>query len=275
MATGSQRLLARAGAVVLAAWLLIAAVTVYTSSRPGRDGTSSAPSPTAGASLPEARPSTTPASPSPRPSSAAPTTRTTGSTASSPFPSPQQTGPGVTEPGVLVRALVAANGDLAVEEHVLLASPVISVAVAPPQAGGAPGLAGISPSVAGLRVVADGKVQALKDGDLSDAVVVDLSLPATTLELSYTLRGATKRSRPAPAGRAMVALPPISTVGPGDLPVVVQVFAAGIRNLTCPFLRTEQVLCGRQGAGMWVTAPIPRDFAVVHAQLDLSAGTAR
>lgn len=214
----------------------------------------------------------------PEPSSAATSapaaapTATTPDTAGPSAASLATAGPGLTEPGIHVLAQTAADGSLEVLERIKLSAPVSGVSVALPQATGS-GVAGATPSITGFQaqanggIVTDMPVSALPPG--GDRL--DFPGPATDISMRYRLEGGADRSQPAPVGRVLIVLPPITAADPqlGDLGVVVEVVGGNIRNLVCPKLPVSDQLCGRQNGPVWSTTTIPLSRSLVVAQLDL------
>lgn len=181
-------------------------------------------------------------------------------------------GPGLTEPGIHVVAQAGPDGSLEVVERVRLTTPVAGLTIARPRASGS-GVATASPTITGFQaqvgdqVVTDMLATPLPDG--GDRL--DLPTPATDITMRYRLEGGTERSQPAPVGRVLIVLPPVTTVEPAlaGLPVVVEVIGGNIRNLVCPDLAVSDQLCGRQQGRVWTTAAIPLGRSLVIAQVDL------
>ena len=89
--------------------------------------------------------------------------------------------------------------------------------------------------------------------------------------MRYRLEGGAERSQPAPVGRALVLLPPVTAAEASlsGLPVVVEVVGGNIRNLVCPDLDARRAAL-RPPAGLPVDDPgIPLGRSVVVAQVDL------
>lgn len=231
---------------------------------------------------PEPRPvsasaiSTTPSSAS---TSSAPTSSGTTSTSSAgtipPAAAPGATsGPGFSQPGIHVVAQVGADGGLEVVERVRLPKPAATLRIQVPQASGS-GVAAAVPSITGFQAQAGGQVVtdilASPVPELGDRLA--LPAPATDITMRYRLEGGAERSQPAPVGRALVLLPPVTADEPAlaGLPVVVEVLGGNIRNLVCPELDAPDQLCGRQQGTLWSTAAIPLGRSVVVAQIDLPA----
>ena len=89
--------------------------------------------------------------------------------------------------------------------------------------------------------------------------------------MRYRLQGEADRSQPAPVGRVLIALPPITVADTqiGDPVVVVEVLGGNVRNLVCPDLPVSDQLCGRQNGRVWSTTTIPLSRSLVVAQVDL------
>jgi hypothetical protein len=221
-------------------------------------------------------------SPEPRPDQVAPTVPATPPESSTLGPqTPSEslpgsmattTGPGLTEPGVYVIAEPDATGALEVVERVRTAAPVRVLSIALPQSS-APGTAGARPSVSGFQADAGGLVvtDTLNAPLTTAGEQLELPAPATEITMRYRLSGAADRSQPAPAGRVLVVLPPLTQPDPGvgDPPVVVEVSGGTVRNLVCSDLPAAEQLCGRQRGRVWSTTSIPLSRSTVVAQLDL------
>ncbi|HEU4332823.1 MAG TPA: hypothetical protein VFR40_17065 [Lapillicoccus sp.] len=216
-------------------------------------------------------------SPEPRPEQAAPATTTpsTGPTATPTESLPGSVataGPGLTEPGVHVVAQPDATGALEVVERVRTAAPVRALSLALPQAS-VPGMAGVTPSLSGFQADAGGLV--VSDTPVAPLTSVgdrlELPAPASEITMRYRLTGASSRSQPAPAGRVLVVLPPLTQPDPGvgDPPVVVEVSGGTVRNLVCSDLAATDQLCGRQQGRVWSTTTLSLSRSTVVAQLDL------
>jgi len=220
-------------------------------------------------------------SPEPRPPQAgAPTTATPpdGATRNPPTTaeslpgSVATTGPGLTEPGVHVVAEPDATGALEVVERVRTAAPVRELTLALPQAS-ASGTAGVTPTVSGFQADAGGLV--VTDTPATPLTTagdrLELPGPATEITMRYRLSGAADRSQPAPAGRVLIVLPPLTQPdsGVGDPSVVVEISGGTVRNLVCSDLPASDQLCGRQQGRVWSTTRLPLSRSTVVAQLDL------
>jgi hypothetical protein len=181
-------------------------------------------------------------------------------------------GPGLSEPGIHVVAQAGADGSLEVLERVRLTAPATTLALALPRATGS-GVTAARPTLTGFQAMVGGQVVsdtlAVPFPDAGDRL--DLPVPSTDVTMRYRLEGGAERSQPAPVGRALVVLPPVTADVPSlaGLPVVVEVIGGNIRNLVCPDLDASELLCGRQQGSRWTTAPIPLGRSLVVAQIDL------
>ena len=207
-------------------------------------------------------------------------TSTSSAPASTPAPTPAPTpadaaattGPGLTEPGIHVVAAPGVDGTLEVVERVKLGTPVSALLLAPPRPRGG-GAAGANPTITGFQAQAGGLV--VTDTPASplptEGERIELPGPATDITMRYRLEGGSDRSQPAPVGRVLVLLPPITRSDPavGDPSVVVEVIGGTVRNLVCPDLPVSDQLCGRQRGAVWSTTTLPLSRASVVAQLDL------
>jgi hypothetical protein len=181
-------------------------------------------------------------------------------------------GPGLTEPGIHVVAQPDAVGNLEVVERIKLSTPVVGLSIATPRASGS-GVTGTNPTISGFQAQADGLlVTATPESPIpAGGDWLELPGPATDISMRYRLEGAVGRSHPAPVGRVLIVLPPITAADPklGDPPVVVEVVGGSIHNLVCPDLAVTDQLCGRQDGPVWSTTAIPLSRSTVIAQVDL------
>ena len=180
-------------------------------------------------------------------------------------------GPGLTEPGALVRATPTADGSLEVVERVRFDQPVSEVSLGPPLTKGVARRslpAGIE--IADLQVQADDDVVDVGQRTLTKARTIRLPGEASAVVMRYRLTGATVRSVPSTPGRALTVLPPITSPATlGSLPFVVELSGASVTNVLCPGLRTADQLCGRTWTLGWYSPPQQPGRTAVLAQLNL------
>lgn len=181
------------------------------------------------------------------------------------------TGPGVTEPGIRISTTITADGTLQVSERVRVAAEIGRLELAPPDltlAGDE--FNGAYPSATQLRLAVGGQPMALTFSALTAPRAIVLGLPVHTYELRYVLVGASVRSAPSKAGRALAALGPVSQSLPPPSPVVLVTRGKAVRNLSCPLLSGNEVACSDGVRGvMSVREPLPLRSALVILQLDL------
>jgi hypothetical protein len=182
-----------------------------------------------------------------------------------------QVGPGLTEPGAMVRAAPAADGSFEVVERVRFAIPVTELSVGPPLTKGV--VARSLPSdvaIVDLQVKADTAVLDIGERVLARARTVELPGPTSTVMMRYRLTGATVRSIPSTPGRALSVLPPItSPASLGSMPFVIEVSGDRVTNVLCPALPAAAQLCGRTWTQGWYLGPQPAGRTAVLAQLNL------
>lgn len=177
-------------------------------------------------------------------------------------------GPGITEPGVVLRALVDAEG-VDIAERMLLDGSVTELVLTPPRPPARFG-PGRKPSVSGLQIAADGVLVPVPvPGDFANPIFVELPQGAKQVELRYQLKNAIRRSQPAPPGRATVLLRPLGQQTLGSLPTVTEVGGSVILNVQCPQMPASGQLCGYPEKSVWRTKPVPaaRSTAVVLTDL--------
>ncbi|WP_109505287.1 hypothetical protein [Nocardioides speluncae] len=176
-------------------------------------------------------------------------------------------GPGVTTVGVHLAAEPYATGDLEVAERVRFALPVSGLTLSPPSGLARDGAGDKEPQVTQLQVDISGQPVALPRTSLAQIPIrIELDEPTTEVTLRYRLVAAAVRSSPAPAGRVLVRLAPLIS---DASPVLVDLVGKGVRNLVCPELPAKDQVCGSRRGNVWTAGPLPADFAVVVAQLDL------
>ena len=269
----------RAVGVVLTA-LLVAAAVVFFISTPraalsgGRPTGTVSSVPTAGnsGSGPTGVGSVAPsgaatASPSGSGASSNPSSTTTGSSSDATL----ATGPGRTTAGVQLIGQPRSDGSWDVVEYVRLATPDTEVALALPQISRAGGpFASQTATVTDLQADADDQVATITSQ--GPDWQVDSATPARQYVLRYVLGGATVRSVPSKAGRALTVLAPVADPAGGAGPV--QIVAAGstIRALQCPLLSGDGQLC-QAGAvpNLRLANPLPERDALALIQFDLPA----
>jgi hypothetical protein len=227
---------------------------------------------------PETRPTAAPVAPATTAPTSSSSTSAPPSTSTTPSPSgvgtaPAATsGPGLTTPGIHVVAQADAAGGLEVLEQVKLPAPATVLTIALPKAAGS-GVAAATPTISAFQAQAGGHVVTDTLASPLPAGGDRLTLPiaSTDITMRYRLEGGAERSQPAPVGRALVLLPPVTAARPelAGLPLVVQVAGGNIRNQVCPDLDARDQLCGRQQGSWWSTAAIPLGRSVVVAQMDL------
>ena len=163
-----------------------------------------------------------------------------------------QTGPGVTEPGILLIAAPAADGSFDVFEQVRPSGPVSVVTLRPApvdQAGGQFGSAAAAATQVQLRA---GDKSVVVPGATVDAAVELPVAAVDQFELRYRLGGVTVRSTPSAAGRALAAIGPLTGGVDDDLPVLIVVSGDSVLGLNCPLLPFSEQVCGNRlptGAG--------------------------
>lgn len=250
---GTRRLL---GAVMTVLVLVIAGVVLF-------------------APLPSAPPVAAPPVQSPAPTNPEPSNPdrrpTPDPTPVGPESTPISSGPGLSEPGLLLSAQLRPDGDFEVSEIVLLPEPVTGVRLAAPQITElSDGLAEASPTARTVQLSAGGQPIPVDPAEVTGPVQVTLPSGATGYELRYSLSGVTVRTSRSTPGRALSGLTPLSDALPDDLAVQVVVTGDVVRNLTCPLLEGEARSCARSGPDGSVVVPdLTFAEAAVLLQVDL------
>ena len=160
-----------------------------------------------------------------------------------PFP---QTGPGITQPGILLIASPTSDGSFAVLERIRLVSPVSVLTLRPAPVDRA-GQQFASASAAATQVqVTAGDQPVVVPGA---KVGARLDLPVAQVdhfELRYQLTDVTVISTPSKPGRALAAIGPLTGGVDDDLPVLFVVTGDTILGLNCPLLPLSQQSCGNR-----------------------------
>ena len=163
-----------------------------------------------------------------------------------------QTGPGVTEPGILLIAAPAADGSFDVFEQVRPAGPVSVVTLRPAPVDQAGGQFGSASAAATEVQLSAGDQSVVVPGATVDAAVELPVAAVDQFELRYRLGGVTVRSTPSAAGRALAAIGPLTGGVDEDLPVLIVVSGDSVLGLNCPLLPFSEQACGNRlptGAG--------------------------
>jgi hypothetical protein len=184
----------------------------------------------------------------------------TPSNASEPSPSPTagrvaterapgdalRTGPGATEPGILLEFNPRGDGGFDVTENVMLRLRVSRIVLTPPSRRAAgTAFSRTKPEIRDLRIQGDdgqplGRIPA---GGITRVTSVPLGGATSTLVLRYRLSGTSVRSIPSSAGRALAFLRPITAGFDSSLGVRVIAGGVGTLNLTCPALPALSRAC--------------------------------
>src|SRR4029079_15482653 len=105
-----------------------------------------------------------------------------------------------------------------------------------------------------LQVSADGELVSVpeKSRVVTAASMLQLPRATQTLVLRYRVETRSWRSLPGPPGRALVVMPPISTLPANAAPpVVIEVTGGTVHNLLCPALDRKHQLCGHADGATW------------------------
>lgn len=178
-------------------------------------------------------------------------------------------GPGRTTAGIQLIGQPRSDGSWDVIEYVRPGTPASTLKLSPlsiARLGGQ--FSGRTSGASSLQSTADDQVATIQ-GQGSDRQVI-APVPAQQFVLRYVLTGATVRSVPSKAGRALTALGPLAD--PGDDSVPVQIITAGstVRAVQCPLLGGDQQLCQSGTApNLRVAAALPRRTALALVQFDL------
>jgi hypothetical protein len=184
-----------------------------------------------------------------------------------------ETGPGLTEPGILLIATPAPDGTFDMLERIQLSRPVSVLTLRPaPVARAGRQFAAASAAATQVRVSAGSQPVVVPGA----TIAASTDLPVTAVdqfELRYRLTGVTVRSTPSTAGRALAAIGPLTGGVDEDLPVLFIVTGGTVLGLACPLLPLEQQACGsRVQTGTSVERSLPWRLALTSVQFNLPLG---
>lgn len=178
-------------------------------------------------------------------------------------------GPGRSAAGIQLIGQPRSDGSWDVIEYVRPSTPSGTLRLSLPSVAVLGGqFTGQTAGAASLQATADDQVATIKGQGARWQV--DTAVPAQQFVLRYVLTGATVRSVPSKAGRALTALGPIAN--PGDQSVLVQLITVGatVRTVQCPLLSGDQQLCqAGSPPKIRVAQPLPRRTALALVQFDL------
>jgi hypothetical protein len=180
------------------------------------------------------------------------------------------TGPGITEPGILLIASPASDGSFDVLERIRLADPVSVLTLRPAPVVRA-GRQFASASAAATQVELSAGDQPVLVPGATVGAQVDLPVAQTDrFELRYRLDDITVRSTPSTDGRALAAIGPLTGGVDDDLPVLVIVSGGTVLGLSCPLLPLSQQSCGsRVQAEPALQRELPWSLALTEVQFNL------
>jgi hypothetical protein len=180
------------------------------------------------------------------------------------------TGPGVTEPGILLIASPAADGSFDVLEQVRLSGPVsvLTLRPAPVQRAGQQ-FASASAAATRIEVSAGDQPVVVPGGTVGSPVDLPVA-DADRFELRYRLGDVTVRSTPSTDGRALAAIGPLTGGVGDDFPVLVIVPGGTVLGLSCPLLPLSQQACGsRVQSEQALQRELPWSLALTSVQFNV------
>jgi hypothetical protein len=186
-----------------------------------------------------------------------------------PAPAESGTGPGVTSPGIRLVATPNTDGTFEVSESVFFRKPRTTVSLAAPSSkSGGPTFVRNAPRADMVQLSAQN--QPVLAGPVNGyAKPVKLPMATSRIELRYVLAGATVRSMPSVAGRALGLLAPLAAATDRTLPVRIEVGGPSVRNLICPRRAPNLRQCAGAGANLGVAPLMSAAIAFVIVQYDL------
>lgn len=193
------------------------------------------------------------------PAAGAPSAEDTGSVTS---------GPGVTRPGILLRVTPGPGGALDVAETVRLRRPVDVVRLGAPPVGRAGGdFADLTPVATSVQLSVGDRPADVPEEIGDDPTQVYLPAGTTAYTVRYLLEGT---GVPSTTGRALIAVGPLSAAGPAGR-VALAASGDAVLDLTCPLLEGDAAACGTpDDDGLRLRDPLPGRSALVLVEIDPS-----
>ncbi len=180
-------------------------------------------------------------------------------------------GPGRTAAGIQLIGQPRSDGNWDVIEYVRLTSPATTLTLTAPAISRLGGqFSGLTAGRSSLQVSAGDQVASIEGSGSRQSIVAPSATQSFVLR--YLLTGATVRSVPSTAGRALTALAPIADPGDDQTPVEIITSGSTVRTVQCPLLSGDQQLCQAGDApAIRVAQPLPRASAIALVQFDLPA----
>jgi len=173
--------------------------------------------------------------------------------------------PGLNRAGVFLSVAVDDSGELEVSERARSAEPLLELSlVPPPPPDGVRGL----PQLTDVEVTVDGEPVEVPS-PIEVTTVVELTEPATRIDLRYQIVGAVARQKKPTSRRATLSLRP--ALGPmlDGSRAVVEVYGTLVRDLSCVEQRRKARACGTDLGDGWRTRPVPATSSSVVAVVRL------
>lgn len=166
---------------------------------------------------------------------------------------------------------IAPDGALDIVQRLTFAKPRSSITVSIPIRSAPDNL--FAPRIDDLRVRADSRDAPGLTGTLEKGETFTFQLPdrATTVELVYSVDGATARVRPSVPGRALVLATPLAIGSSGSLPSRIEVDGTGVLNVGCLAPGRTLATCGTETSQGWLVERGADDPVDVFAQVNLPA----
>ena len=180
-------------------------------------------------------------------------------------------GAGLRTPGVRLTATPRPDGGFEVSEQVILPAPVteLLLRIAPSAAAG-PAFTRVRPRATKIQISAEDQPVPPVADVTGGPRIVTLPMPASRFELRYQISGASVRSIPSTAGRALAVLAPLTGGLDRALPVTAVVGGNGALNLRCPLLPPDRQGCATGAAPrLAIRSGLTARNALVLVQLDL------
>lgn len=258
--------------VALVVGLTVGGLVVISGLNPGSQGQAAAQAPATSPSPSGATARTAPAEPPSHASSAAAISLTS---AAATLPAPvlaslPSTGPGLTEPGVLLMAWPASDGSFDVVEWVRLARPVSELTLRPAPIDQAGSQFAPSSATATQVQASAGDLPITIPGAEVDARMDLPVAPTDHFELRYRLTDVSVRSAPSTTGRALAAIGSLTGGLEDELPTQFIVTGESVLGLYCPLLPFPEQACGRHlPTGPGAERELPSRLALTTVQFDL------
>jgi hypothetical protein len=181
-----------------------------------------------------------------------------------------ETGPGITQPGILLLAWPSPDGSFEVIERVRPVGTVSDVTLRPASVDRAgQQFASSSAAAKQVRLTAGGKDVTVPGAEIGARTILAVG-QVDRFDLRYRLTDVTVLSSPSTSGRALAALGPLTGAMNQDLPVLIVAAGDSVLGLSCPLLPLSEQSCGsRLDNGPGFRRELPSPVALTMVQFNV------